>query len=186
MIFRRFYAHSNSQSLSSCSYISFVRPYLEYAAPVSDPHCMAHIRTLERVKKFSLRMSFKSWNEEYHNLLLLAGLQPLSDRRRFQKLGYLIQILNGTIDFPNAPIERRHLEPRLRNSDSQQLYQPFARTKAYQFSFFPHTISYGTTYQLLFINTHLCLYLSVMLCLTCKVFVFFIYCLFYNLGTSLY
>ena len=70
MIFRRFYAHSNSQSLKQL-YISLVRPHLEYAAPVWDPHCMAHIRTLERIQKCSLRI-FKSWNEEYHDLLRLS------------------------------------------------------------------------------------------------------------------
>ena len=82
---RRFYAHSSSESLKQL-YVSFVRPHLEYAAPVWDPHCITHISALERVQKFSLRMSYKAWDEEYDNLLSRANLQPLAKRRKFLKV----------------------------------------------------------------------------------------------------
>ena len=140
LIFRRFYAHSSSESIKQL-YVSFVRPHLEYAAPVWDPHCNSHINALERVQKFSLRMSYKAWDEEYDNLLSRANLQPLAKRRKFLKVCYLYQIINGTSNFPNSPIVRRNMDPRLRSSESQQLCQPFARTNAYHHSFFPHTIS---------------------------------------------
>ena len=137
LIFRRFYAHSSSESLKQL-YKSFVRPHLEYAAPVWDPHCITHINALEKVQKFSLRMSYKAWDEEYDNLLSRANLKPLAKRRKFLKVCYLYQVMNGTSNFPNAPIERRNIDPRLRNSESQQL---FAMTNAYQHSFFLHTFS---------------------------------------------
>ena len=88
LIFRRFYAHSSSESLKQL-YVSFVRPHLEYAAPVWDPHCIIHINALERVQKFSLRMSYKAWDEEYDNLLSRANLQPLAKCRKFLKVCYL-------------------------------------------------------------------------------------------------
>ena len=49
LIFRRFYAHSSSESLKQL-YVSFVRPHLEYAAPVYDPHCINLINAVERVQ----------------------------------------------------------------------------------------------------------------------------------------
>ena len=54
-------------------YISFARPHLEYTAQVWDPYCITHINALERVQKFSLRMSYKAWNEEYDNLQALES-----------------------------------------------------------------------------------------------------------------
>ena len=84
---------------------------------------------------------YKAWDEQYDNLLSRANLQPLAKRRKFLKVCYLYQVMNGTSSFPNAPIERCNMDPRLRNSESQQLCQPFARTNAYQHSFFPHVIT---------------------------------------------
>ena len=119
---------------------------------------------IERIQKFSLRMSYKAWDEEYDNLLSRANLQTLAKRRKFLKVCYLYQIMNGTSNFPNAPIERRNMDPRLRNSESKQLCQLFARTNAYHHSFFPHTISiYGTVCQHPFTDAHPYLFLSVML-----------------------
>ena len=53
---------------------------------------------------------------------------------------YLFQIINGNFVFPNPPIVRRQLEHDLRNV-THHFMQPFARTTAYQYSFFPNTIS---------------------------------------------
>jgi len=139
LIYRRFYPYSNSGTLKQL-YLSQVRPHLEYAVPVWDPHCKLHITALERVQKFALKIAFKSWGDSYETLLLRSGLQQLSERRSYLRLCYLFQIINGNFVFPNPPIARRQLEHNLRNV-THHLMQPFARTSAYQYSFFPNTIS---------------------------------------------
>ena len=39
LIYRRFYHYSNEHCLRQL-YLSFIRPLLEYAVPVWDPHCI--------------------------------------------------------------------------------------------------------------------------------------------------
>ena len=73
MIFRRFYTTSNTATLKQL-YLSFVRPHLEYAAQVWDPHLRTHINSLERVLKFALMMCCKNWNEPYDGLLARTGV----------------------------------------------------------------------------------------------------------------
>ena len=125
-------------------YLRFLaEPHLEYAAPVWDPYCSSHVDALERVQKFALRMCFKNWNLEYQQLLVASKLQSLAVRRKYLKLCYLFQVLNGTFRFPDLPTSRSPIDSRLRSADPAQLHlQPiFARTRSYQQSFFPKTIT---------------------------------------------
>ena len=121
-------------------YLSFVSPHLEYAVPVWDPHCSNHVQTLERVQKFALKMCYKAWKDDYDSLLTRSGLQSLNERRKYLKLYYLYQIIHGHFSCTTSPVYR-DLKRQLRNSSQHHLYQPYARTWSYQFSFFPHTIS---------------------------------------------
>ena len=139
LIYRRFSRYSSKDCLQQL-YLSFVRPHLEYAVPVWDPHCLSHVNTLERVQKFSLRMIHRAWKEDYDILLQRSGLQSLSDRRKYLKLCYLFQVMNGHFSCPITP-ENRDFNRRLRGINPYHLCQPFARTSSYKFSFFPHTIS---------------------------------------------
>ena len=59
IIYRRFYGHLNSWALRQM-YLSYVRPHLEYAVPVWDPHHLGHIEALEKVQRFALKMCTKS------------------------------------------------------------------------------------------------------------------------------
>jgi len=53
LIYRRFYPHSSSETLKQ------LRPHLECAVPVWNPHCKLHITALERVQKFALKIAYK-------------------------------------------------------------------------------------------------------------------------------
>ena len=63
MINGRFYTHSNPETPKQCSssYISFVRPHLEYVVQNWDLHHARHINAREKVQKFALQMCFKAW-----------------------------------------------------------------------------------------------------------------------------
>ncbi len=58
MIYRCFYTVCSSNCLLQL-YLSYVRPFLEYAAPVWDPHYATEKQRLEKVQCFALKMSSK-------------------------------------------------------------------------------------------------------------------------------
>ena len=124
-------------------YLAFAQPYMEYAAPVWDPHCTSHINALEKVQKIGLRICYRAWSTDYEQLLMLSDLPPLAVRRKYLKLCYLFQVLNGHFSFPNPPISRVTADTRLRSTTSNRLLLKsiFAKTTAYQSSFFPSVIS---------------------------------------------
>ena len=133
MIFRRFYTSSNIATLKQL-YLSIVRPDLEYAAQVWNPHLRTHINSLERVQKFALRMCCKNWNEPYDARLARTDIPTLSKRRKFLKVSYFFQEISGTFHSPNAPITTHPTDTRLRNSSTTALKPIFARTDTYKFS----------------------------------------------------
>ena len=61
---------SNSSSSSTLKrlYITFVRPHLEYAAPIWDPHCISHIDTIKSVQRFAICVSRPGGMNIYHCL----------------------------------------------------------------------------------------------------------------------
>ena len=77
---RQFYENATSPTLLKL-YCSFIRPHLEYAAIVWNPTLKGDIESLENVQKFALRVSKKSWNSVYQELLASAKLPSLQDRR---------------------------------------------------------------------------------------------------------
>ena len=140
IIYRRFYGHLNSWALRQM-YLSYVRPHLEYAVPVWDPHHLGHIEALEKVQRFALKMCTKSWDSSYEDMLTFCNLPTLCQRRRVLKLTFLYQLMRGHFIFPNAPLERRSIPCNLRHVHPSTLLMPSFRTNAHQFSFFPHAIS---------------------------------------------
>ena len=139
MIFRRFYQYCSADCLKQL-YLSFVRPHLEYAVQVWDPHYTCHIQALEKVQKFAFRMCYKAWNEDYDTLLARSNLQSLAERRKYLKLCYLFQVLHGHFCCQHTPTTR-DLNCGLRSTRSSNLCQPFSRTLSYKSSFFPDTIA---------------------------------------------
>ena len=99
MIYRTFYQFSNSETLLWL-YVTHDRPLLEYASKVWDPHQRTLIDSLERVQKFGLRMSQKSWDCDYDDLMAWANLPSLKTRRTIDKLCYIAKILHGAVHLP--------------------------------------------------------------------------------------
>ena len=119
-------------------YKSLVRPHLEYAAPVWDPHLLKDIKSVENVQKYGLKMCLKRWDLGYQELLHLAQIPTLENRRIYLKLCTLFKIIHGL--FPFTP-DVFMPQPSRYNYDLPLLYQPFAHTNAFQASFVPSTIS---------------------------------------------
>ena len=133
LLYRRFYEHVDSSHLVEM-YKIVVRPHLEYAAPVWAPHLAKDVDNLENVQKFGLKMCMKSWDAGYQELLDLAKLPTLENRRLYLKLSTLYKILHGFFYFPSGVVVHHP------SRSLPLLYQPFAHTNAYQSSFLPSTV----------------------------------------------
>ena len=138
LLYRRFY-DSTDPSMIKQLYLSMVRPHLEYACQVWDPHLMKDKHKLESVQKFGLKFAARRWDAGYSELLDLFNLPTLEERRIHLKLGLLFKILHNLCYFPNLPPFRENVGS-LREPHDQQLAVPLARTNSYHYSFFPHTL----------------------------------------------
>ena len=139
MIYRTFYQYASQWTLLKL-YLTQVRPLLEYASQLWDPHQKVLIDSLERVQKFGLRMSCKQWKSDYVSLLEWADLPTLKTRRCIAKLCYLNKMLRG-VTHSSIPLPKsRIMDSRLRSFQDSMLLQPFARTTSYKFSFYPDSI----------------------------------------------
>ena len=79
-------------------YLLYIRPHLEYAAPVWSSDLTKDINKLEHVQKFALRLCTKEWSMSYKDLLGKCHLPELSTRRDHLSLGLLHKIINGSME----------------------------------------------------------------------------------------
>ena len=139
LLYRRFSSNVCSERLLEM-YKTLVRPHLEYAAPVWDPHLLKDIESVENVQKYGLKMCLKRWDPGYQELLHLTQIPTLENRRIYLKLCTVFKIIHGLFSFtPDVfmPQPSRHDY----NYNLPLLYQPYAHTNAFQSSFVPSTIS---------------------------------------------
>ena len=140
MIYRVFHQYASQLTLLKL-YLAHIRPLLEYASQLCDPHQKVLIDSLERVQKFGLCMSCKHWRSDYESLLAWANLPSLKTRRSIAKLCYLNKMLRGVMHSSIPLPEPRNMDSRLRSFQDSMLLQPFARTNSYKFSFYPDSIA---------------------------------------------
>ena len=136
MLYRNFYQFSSSPTLAKL-YKSLIRPHLEYACTVWDPHLRRDIQAIENVQKFALRVCSKSWNTDYNSLLDTLNISTLSARRTSLKLCLLFKMLTEIVDYPFCPFTRRHTPYANRHLNTVQLTVPHAHTNQFKYSFFP-------------------------------------------------
>ena len=105
MIYRTFYQFSNSETLLRL-YVTHVRPLLEYASQVWDPHKRALFDSLERVQKFGLHMSRKSWDCDYDDLMAWANLPLLKTHTTIAKICYITKnsSWSSSFTYPTAKV----------------------------------------------------------------------------------
>ena len=119
-----------------------MRPLLEYAAPVWDPHQQSLKAALERVQKLAVRMCAKDWSASYYDLLSDFNLPTLNERRKLLKLSFFYKIQNGHFHCPSSSVHLNPMDLRLRNHDSTRLAigGPAPHTCSYDASFYPDVV----------------------------------------------
>lgn len=93
-IYRKFYKFSHSSTLLIL-YKAFVRPILEYGAPVWDPHLNKDLQAIESVQRFATKICLKNWSMPYPDRLKLLDLDSLYTRRKGAKLCLLYKIVHS-------------------------------------------------------------------------------------------
>lgn len=125
-------------------YISFMRPILEYASVVWDNCTLAEKDTLEKLQNEAARIvSGTTRSISLNKLYKEVGWLSLTDRRKYQKLIYTYNIINGlapdylTSIYPNAVSNRSHYP--LRNALDIDIIA--RRTEIFAQSFIPSSVN---------------------------------------------
>ena len=134
MLYRQFYNHAPPATIKQL-YISLIRPHLEYAAPLWDPHLQRDVNMLENVQKFAMKLITQKWDQGYTQLMEMVDLPTLKNRRLHLKLHHVFRIVHSLCDFP--PIFQATSTYCERRTRPHLLHQPFARTNAFLYSFVP-------------------------------------------------
>ncbi|KAL8610129.1 hypothetical protein ACOMHN_024595 [Nucella lapillus] len=125
------------------TYTTMVRPTLEYASTVLDPHTRQDIDLLEKVQKRAARFACNCYFERAPGTVtdLLRKLQwdSLETRRHHNRLLMLYRIENGLVDIPPSTLYRpSHSRTRGRNSTA--IFQEHSKHPALHNSFVPRTV----------------------------------------------
>lgn len=136
------------RNLSFCSedvklqaYKGLIRPILDYASAVWDPHQLYLQEQLESVQKRSARFIASNYNFEpgsMTKILQQLKLEPLKNRRKQNRLILLTKGLKN-----QAKIPTNFFEPptrRTKNMHSSHFKIIYARTDIMKYSFIPNTI----------------------------------------------
>ena len=127
-------------SVVNASVQSLVRPHMEYASEVWDPHTQKNRNKLEDIQKFACKIATRRWDLGYQELLELTGIPSLATRRLHLKLCTLYKIVYNLCSFPSGILVPRANYSQ-RTSHPLQFHQPHAYTNSFQYSFVPHAIS---------------------------------------------
>lgn len=124
-------------------YLSYIRPKLEYASIVWDPHTKYNITKLERIQRKSIRFIYSKYarTDSPTQLMIDNGIPTLESRRRDLRLDFLFLLLNRKLSVDPSPYLSFLPTRPTRHYHSNLLTPFFARTDTFMYSFFPRTVS---------------------------------------------
>ena len=126
------------------AFTTYVRPTLEFASSVWDPHSKDLVNRIDMVQRRAARFVKADYNQRHSVTKMLQELQwkTLCERRAHNKVIMLYRIVHGLVAIPSGPpffypssgLTRGH-------STCMQFRQQHCRIIAYQQSFFPSVVS---------------------------------------------
>ena len=118
--------------IKSIAYTTLVRPILEYASASWDPHCLKHIKILERIQRQAARFCTQNYSREP------GTVTQLQTRRKIKRLSIIYKMEHNLIDIPLD----HYIQHNTRSSRKHDIQFLQIRYSANIFgnSFFPTTI----------------------------------------------
>ena len=129
-----------SSNVKASAYLLMVRPLMEYACVVWDPHYNPKYQSWKRFKDV-LRwvLSDYSYHSSVSSMLKHLNWLPLAKRRKQQRLNFFYQIMNGEIGL-SLPDCYHFTNKHTRQHHPFHLIIPPTNTTSYMTSYFPRTI----------------------------------------------
>ncbi len=130
-----------SQPVKTQAYQALVRPHLEYASTVWDPHTQVNIKKLEMVQRRAARYVCNRWHNTSSVSAMLGdlGWESLALRRQNARLCMMYKITHG----PALASWLQHLTPntRITRGSHPWRYTPISpHNDVYKYSFLPRTV----------------------------------------------
>ena len=135
-----------NRNLRSCNrrvrdttYKTYVRPQVEYASTVWDPHTHKSINKLEQVQRHAARYVTGSYDYTRSVTVMLDDLQwpTLAKRRQDSRLIMMYKIMNGLVDIDSS--SKLELSQTSTRGHASRILQHQCSCSAYSNSFFPRT-----------------------------------------------
>ncbi len=139
----------NSHELKTIAYNALVRPLLEYAPSVWDPHTKKGIFQVEKVQRHgeSYVLNRHRNRSSPKEMFIELRWTSLEERRRYQHLIMLFKIRNMLVAIDAneymTPINRP-----TRHHNTQVYLVPQSNLNIHQYSFFPALFATGTVYNM--------------------------------------
>ena len=130
-----------TKEVKAATYTTMVRPVLDYASSVWDPHLQIDIKTLEQVQRRAARYVCNDFTTRTPGCVTAMvediGWESLQDRRYTARLSLLYKIQHGLVDIESS----QYLRPSDSRTRGQRgLFQERINCDVYFNSFFPRTI----------------------------------------------